>query len=52
MVIVEANREPVRSVQDFVQIYDEIKTGSYVLLRLRLPGADETLTTALRKEEQ
>jgi serine protease Do len=52
MVIVEANRQPVRSVQDFVQIYDEIKTGSYVLLRLRLPGADETLTTALRKDEE
>ncbi len=47
-VIIEVDRRPVRSLDEFEQVYDDIEPGETFLVRLRTPGGG-TNVTALTK---
>ena len=51
MVIVEADRKPVRSIADFQAIYDAIDEGDSFLVRLQEPGQTGSFITALTKPD-
>ena len=48
-VIVEVDKEPIESVQDFVRVYDEIEAGQSFLVRIQRGGG--SFLTALSKPE-
>jgi serine protease Do len=48
-IIVEVNRRPVNNMQEFRRAYDEISAGRSFLVRLRTPGMEGSVITALTK---
>ncbi len=50
MLIVELDRKPVRNMSDFRRIYNELPAGADFLIRLEIPGQQQsTMITALTK---
>lgn len=50
MVIVEVDRKPVRNLNEFRRIYNDVPDGADFLVRLQIPGEDgSTMITALTK---
>lgn len=49
MLIVEVNRQKVASVRDFEKVYGAVKPGATFLVRVRVPGENNEIVTALTK---
>lgn len=53
MVIVELDRRPVRNMNDFRSIYNDLSDGADFLVRLHIPGEQQsTMITALTKPSE
>jgi serine protease Do len=51
LVITEIDRKPVRSLDEFEEVYDAIESGSTFIVRLMDPSQGGTVVTALTKPE-
>jgi serine protease Do len=51
MIVVEVDRQRVRTVAEFNRVYNAISPGSDFLVRLRTPDGESTIITALTKPQ-
>ena len=50
-IIIEANRQPVRNLDDFNKITANLRDGSALVLRVTLPNQRESRLVALRTND-
>ena len=50
LIIVEADRKPVKTATDFEQVVKSLDKGDTFFVKLKQPGAESTILTALEKE--